>query len=31
LANVINAARDAMDADAHETKRADADGEVVWS
>jgi hypothetical protein len=31
LANVINAARDAMDAEAHETKRADADGEVVWS
>jgi hypothetical protein len=31
LANVINAARDAVDAEAHETKRADADGEVVWS
>ena len=31
LANVINAARDAVDAEARETKRADADGEVVWS
>ena len=31
LANVINAARDAVDVDARLTKRADADGEVVWS
>jgi hypothetical protein len=31
LANVINAGWDAMDAEARLTKRADADGEVVWS
>jgi hypothetical protein len=31
LANVINAASDAVDAEVRKTKRADADGEVVWS
>jgi hypothetical protein len=31
LANVINAAWDAVDAEARKTKRADADGEAVWS
>jgi hypothetical protein len=31
LRNVINAGRDAVDAEARLTKRADADGEVVWS
>jgi hypothetical protein len=31
LRNVINAGRDAMDADALLTNSADADGEVVWS
>ena len=31
LRNVINAGWDAVDADARLTKRADADGEIVWS
>jgi hypothetical protein len=31
LRNVINAGWDAVDADARLTKRAEADGEVVWS
>jgi hypothetical protein len=31
LANVINAAGDAMDADVPLTNGAEADGEVVWS
>jgi hypothetical protein len=31
LRNVINAGRDAMDADALLTNSAEADGEVVWS
>jgi hypothetical protein len=31
LRNVINAGRDAVDADALLTNSADADGEVVWS
>jgi hypothetical protein len=31
LRNVINAGRDAVDADAPLTNGADADGEVVWS
>jgi hypothetical protein len=31
LANVINAERDAVDADALLTNGVDADGEVVWS
>jgi hypothetical protein len=31
LRNVINAGRDAVDADAPLTKAPEADGEVVWS